>query len=298
MRIIKIEDFSQTKTKFDSDHKTSRKEKIQELIHYRYLLRNLVIRDIKARYKNSTLGIFWSLLNPLLMMTVYTILFTRLMKGAAIPNFPVFILIGLIPWQFLTGTLSSGTNVIITNASLVKKVYFPRILLPFSAILSNLVNFSFSLTLILIMLFVYRIGITVHILWVPAILFTQMIFMTGLVLILCSINTFYRDVSMILEVLTLAWFFLTPIFYPFEQLQERASILGMSFNAARVMRWVNPMASIIDGYRTVLWGNAEGGAPGSMDPLNLIRTFVTSLIILIIGYIVFSRTEHLFGERL
>ena len=96
----------------------------------------------------------------------------------------------------------------------------------------------------------------------------------------------------------MAWFFLTPIIYPLQQLQTQATLLGISFDAARVMRWVNPMASIIDGYRTVLWGNVDGGSPGGMDPLNLLRTFVTSLIILIIGYTVFSRTEHLFGERL
>ncbi len=298
MRLLKIDDFSQTTNKFDSEHKRSRKEKVKELIHYRYLLRNLVIRDLKARYKNSSLGIIWSLINPILMMIVYTVLFTILLKADRLPNYPVFILIGLVPWQFHTGTLSSGTSAIISNASLVKKVYFPRILLPLSTILSNLVNYLISFSLILILVFVFRIGITIHILWVPAILFTQLVFMTGLVLIFCSLNTFYRDVSLILDVLLTAWFFLTPIIYPLEDLQQQTSLLGLPFNAARVMRWVNPMASIVDGYRTVLWGNVDGGGPGSMDPLNLIRTLVTSLIVLFIGYIAFSRTEHLFGERL
>jgi lipopolysaccharide transport system permease protein len=294
----KMSNFSQQTTLFDSNQKRSRKDKLKELVHYRYLLRNLVIRDLKARYKNSVLGIFWSLLNPLLMMTVYTILFTKLLRGGGVPKYPVFILIGLIPWQFLTSTLSSGTNSIVANSSLVKKVYFPRILLPITAVLSNFVNFLFSITLIVVMLIIYRIDITIHVLWVPAILITQLIFMIGLVLTLSALHTFYRDVGMILNVVTLAWFFLTPIFYPFEQLQDRTSLMGLTIDVARLMRWLNPMASIIDGYRTVLWGNASGSGPGSMDPLNFFRTLITSLIILAIGYKVFSRTEHLFGERL
>jgi lipopolysaccharide transport system permease protein len=293
-----VKDISRLPVTFDSEVRRSQIEKIKEIFAYRYLLRNLVIRDLKARYKNSILGIFWNLLNPLLMMTVYTLLFTRLMLGNRVPSYPVFILIGLVPWQFLTGTLSGGVYAVVSNSSLVKKVYFPRILLPFSAVLSNLVNFLFSTTLVLVMLYIYGIGITIHALWIPIILLTQIIFMMGLVMILSALNTFYRDVAMILQVVNLAWFFLTPIFYPFEQLAERATLLGVSFNVPRVMRWVNPMASIIDGYRTVLWGGSDGSGPGPMDPLNLLRTLITSLIIFVIGYIVFNRTQHLFGELL
>ena len=283
---------------FDSDVKPSQLDKIKEIINHRYLLRNLVVRDLKARYKNSILGVFWNLLNPLLMMTVYTLLFTRLLAGTKLPNFPLFILIGLVPWQFLTGTLSGGVNAVIANASLVNKVYFPRILLPISALLSNFINFLFAASLILGMLYIYGIGLTIHALWVPAILLTQLVFMMGLVLLISALNTFYRDVGMILEVVMLAWFFLTPIFYPFEQLAKQATVAGLTFDVVRVMRWVNPMASIIDGYRTVLWGDASGSGPGPMDPLNLFRTLFTSTIVFAIGYVVFNRTQHLFGERL
>ena len=93
-------------------------------------------------------------------------------------------------------------------------------------------------------------------------------------------------------------FFLTPVFYPFERLGTRTEIWGFVFNQARLMRWVNPMASIVDGYRTVLWGNVGGNGPAAMDPLALLRTFVTAVLIFIIGYVVFSRSEHLFGEKL
>jgi len=283
---------------FDSDQPQSWQSKWRELVKYRYLLRNLVIRDLKARYKNSVLGILWSLLNPLLMMAVYTVLFTILIPNDNIHHYPVFILVALIPWNFLNGSLIAGTVSITNNAPLLKKVYFPRILLPMAALLSSFVNFLLSLVVLVVFLFIFDIGITIHALWVPAILVTQIVFTLGICLLLSTLHTFYRDVLMILEVGMLAWFFLTPVFYPFEWITEKALLMDIPFNAARVMRWLNPMASIVDGYRTVLWGNLGSAAPGSMDPLALLRTFVTAVLVFMVGYAVFARSEHLFGEKL
>ena len=283
---------------FDSDQPQSWQSKWRELVRYRYLLRNLVIRDLKARYKNSVLGILWSLLNPLLMMAVYTVLFTILIPNDNIHHYPVFILVALIPWNFLNGSLIAGTVSITNNAPLLKKVYFPRILLPMAALLSSFVNFLLSLVVLVVFLFIFDIGITIHALWVPAILVTQIVFTLGICLLLSTLHTFYRDVLMILEVGMLAWFFLTPVFYPFEWITEKALLMDIPFNAARVMRWLNPMASIVDGYRTVLWGNLGSAAPGSMDPLALLRTFVTAVLVFMVGYAVFARSEHLFGEKL
>lgn len=283
---------------FDSTLSPGWRSKWQELVRYRYLLRNLVVRDLKARYKNSVLGVLWSLLNPLLMMTVYTVLFTKLIPNDDIRHYPVFILVALIPWNFLNGSLTAATVSITNNAPLLKKVYFPRLLLPAAALLSNFVNYLLSLIVLVVFLFVFDIGMTVHALWVPAILITQIVFTLGLSLLLSTLHTFYRDVLMILEVGMLAWFFLTPVFYPFEWVTNQANLMGVPFDAARVMRWINPMASIVDGYRTVLWGNLGNQHPGSMDPLALLRTFVTAVLVLIIGYAVFARSEHLFGEKL
>jgi lipopolysaccharide transport system permease protein len=283
---------------FDSDQPQSWQSKWRELVKYRYLLRNLVIRDLKARYKNSVLGILWSLLNPLLMMAVYTVLFTILIPNDNIHHYPVFILVALIPWNFFNGSLIAGTVSITNNAPLLKKVYFPRILLPMAALLSSFVNFLLSLVVLVVFLFIFDIGITIHALWVPAILVTQIVFTLGICLLLSTLHTFYRDVLMILEVGMLAWFFLTPVFYPFEWITEKALLMDIPFNAARVMRWLNPMASIVDGYRTVLWGNLGSAAPGSMDPLALLRTFVTAVLVFMVGYAVFARSEHLFGEKL
>jgi ABC-type polysaccharide/polyol phosphate export permease len=270
----------------------------QELIKYRSLLKNLVIRDLKARYKNSLFGILWSLLNPLGLMVVFAILFTVLGRNGGNRQYPVFVLVGIMPWQFFTGALMSGTVAIVADTPLVKKVYFPRELLPLASLLSNLINFLLAFIVLVVFLYIFDLGLTVHALWVPIILLTQLIFTLGLVLLLCTFTVFYRDLLLILNVVLTAWFFLTPIFYSFDFFGDSAVLLGITFNPARVMRWVNPMASIIDSYRTVLWGAADSSGAVSMDPLLLLRTLVTSLIIFIIGYGVFLRFEYLFGEKL
>ena len=284
--------------RFDSADLQTMSGKLRELYAYRYLLKNLVIRDLKVRYKNSFLGVIWSLLHPLLMMTVYTLLFTVLIPNESLPKYPIFILVALIPWQFHTGSMNSGVHSITGNAAIIKKVYFPRILLPTATMLSNLVNLLLASIVLLVLLFAFGVGLSIHALWVPLILLTQIIFMLGLSYLLSTLQTFYRDTAMILEVGLLAWFFLTPVFYPFERFGDQAEVWGFAFNPARLMRWVNPMASIVDGYRTVLWGNVGGNGPATMDPLPLLRTFVTAVLIFIIGYVVFSRSEHLFGEKL
>jgi ABC-type polysaccharide/polyol phosphate export permease len=273
-------------------------EKLKETFRYRYLLKNLVVRDVKVRYKNSILGILWSLLNPLLMMLVYTILFTILIPNGGIRFFPIFILVGLIPWNFFSNTVMTGTGSVTGNSSLVKKVRFPLLLLPTSALLAQLVNFLLAFLVLVVFLFVAGIGLTVHALWVPVLVILQMIFMQGIIMMLSPIHVFYRDVMEILSVGLMAWFFLTPVFYPFEQLGDSATIMGITFNPAVVMRWLNPMASLIDGYRTVLWGTVDSQGPGSMDIVYMIRTAITIIPVFIIGFIVFNRLEHTFAEKL
>jgi ABC-type polysaccharide/polyol phosphate export permease len=270
----------------------------REVFRYRWLLQNLVKRDVKVRYRNSVLGIIWSLLNPLLMMLVFSLIFGKLMPREDIRLYPIFFLVALLPWQFFTGSLISGTVSTRTSSNMIKKIYFPRELLPTSALLSNMVNFMLAFIVLAVFLYASGIGITVHALWVPAILVTQLIFMLGLALILSALNVFYRDVIMILDVLLLAWFFLTPILYPLEWLGTEQTIMGITFDPAVVMRWINPMASIVDGYRTVLWGTMYSDGPVSMDPIYLLRTFVTALVVFIVGYLIFARLKHLFAEKL
>jgi ABC-type polysaccharide/polyol phosphate export permease len=271
---------------------------IRDVIRYRYLLQNLVKRDLKVRYRNSILGVLWSLLNPLFMMLVFSLIFGKLIPREDIPHYPVFFLVGLLPWNFFSGSILSGTVSITSNAPLIKKVFFPRILLPGASLLSNLVNFLLAFIVLVIFLYASGIGLTIHALWLPVLLFTHLLFILGLVLILSTVYVFYRDVVMILDVVMLAWFFLTPSMYPLDWLGEPRTIMNITVSPAVVMRWLNPMASIIDGYRTVLWGTMGSNGPASMDPIYLLRTLVTAAVIFFIGFSSFTRTQHLFGEKL
>jgi lipopolysaccharide transport system permease protein len=271
---------------------------LRESIRYRSLLYNLTKTHLKVRYRNSVLGVLWSLLNPLLMMLVFSIIFGKLMPREDIRQYSVFFLVGLLPWQFFSGGLMSSTVSATNNSPMIKKIYFPRELLPTSAMLTNLVNFGLAFIVLVVFLYASGLGLTIHALWVPVILVTQMLLILGLGMFLSALNVFYRDVLMILDVLLLAMFFMTPIIYPLEWLGTEQTIMGITFEPAVVMRWLNPMASIIDGYRTVLWGTTTSAGPVAMDPIYLARTFVTCLIIFVAGYLFFGRLQHLFAEKL
>ena len=271
---------------------------LKESLRYRYLLYNLVRRDVKVRYRNSILGVIWSLLNPLLMMLVFTLVFGKFMPNEGVRAYPIFVLAGLLPWQFFSGTMLTGTTSVTGGAPMIRKIYFPRELLPTSAVFSSLVNFLLAFVVLIVFIYISGIGLTIYALWVPVLLVTQMIFMLGLVLGLSAVNVFYRDVMMILDVVLLAWFFLTPVVYPLEWLGTEQTVMGITFEPAVVMRWLNPMASIIDGYRTVLWGTTTSAGPVSMDPVYLGRTFLTGLICLVVGYLFFARFQHTFAEKL
>ena len=264
--------------------------RMAELIGYRELIRNLVVRDLKVRYKNSVLGILWSLLNPLLMMTVLTVVFT-VMTPSNIPNFPVFVLCGLLPWNFFSASMTAATGSIVENAPLVKKVYFPREILPLSVVFSNLVNFLIALIVLFAMIAVFRVKLTAWVLLLPLIIFIQVMFTAGMTLVLSTLNVFYRDTKIIVEVGMLAWFFVTPVFYPIDKLPHNYLLWGINID---VWRWVcilNPMASLVAAYRDVLfYGRLVG-------PDFLFRTFVTALVILIGGYLVFIRYSRVFGEE-
>jgi ABC-type polysaccharide/polyol phosphate export permease len=255
--------------------------RVGEVVQYRELIRNLVLRDLKARYKNSVLGFAWSLLNPLLMMLVFTVLFTFLMR-VNIPNFPVFVLIGILAWNLTTGSVIGSVNSIVGNGHLIKKVYFPREVLPISTVLSNLVNFLLATIVLVAMLLVFRVELSLLVLYFPLIVFIQVLFLCGLALFLSSLNVFFRDTGVIMEVLILAWFFLTPVFYNIEDLAGRF---------ARLMYIVNPMASIISSYRVVLLYNSTPAWDF------LARTFVTALLFFLGGYWFFLRQAPLLAEE-
>ncbi|MHB1004359.1 MAG: ABC transporter permease [Chloroflexota bacterium] len=255
---------------------------LREAVRYRELVRNLVVRDLKVRYRSSVLGFMWCLLNPLLMMAVFTIVFTVLMRSS-IQNFPVFILIGILSWNLHSSAVVGAAGSIVGNSSLIMKVYFPRELLPIATVLSNTVNFLLALLALVGVIIVFQVHISSSLLFLPVILLTQVIFATGLGLFLAALTVFYRDVGIILDTAMLAWFFLTPVFYRLEDLFP---------DYARLMYIANPMASIISAYRDVLY---YGGMPG-LDFLT--RTFATSVVVLTVGWLYFRHNARRFGEEL
>ncbi|MCL5256548.1 MAG: ABC transporter permease [Chloroflexi bacterium] len=258
-----------------------------ELFQYRELVKNLVIRDLKVRYKSSVLGFFWSLLNPLLMMVVFYVVFTVLMPRG-IPNFPLFILSALLPWNFFANSVTGSLRSIVDNANVIKKVNFPHEVLPISVVLANLVNFLLSLPILVILMIAFRAPFTLWLLYLPVIIAIEVVFLVGLAITLSCLNVFFRDTQVIVEVMLMAWFFFTPIFYRMEDLAQTWNGLDVR----RLMYIANPMASITESFRLIFYS----GAPP--DPSFLFRTFVTSCAVLAIGYLVFLRAGRSFVEEL
>lgn len=265
--------------------------RIRELVQYRELVKNLVVRDLKVRYKNSILGVLWSLLNPLLMTLVFTVVFTIMLPASGVESYPVFFMSGFLPWSFMAGSVISATGSIVGNAHLIKKVYFPREILPLTPMLANLVNFLISMVVLFGLMAVFGVRFTPAIVMLPLIVLAEMMFIAGLSFLLATANVFYRDTEHILEILMQAWFFLTPIFYQITILPENAQILGMTVNVQLWSRRLNPMASLVASYRDVLYRGNFTGADF------FLRTLLTCFLMLVIGYLVFCRFSRAFGEE-
>ena len=271
--------------------------RLRELLRYRDLIQNLVMRDLKVRYKSSVLGFLWSLLNPLLLMLVFTVVFTVMMPNADIPKFPVFLLCALLPWNFFSSAMMGAVNSIVYNGSLIKKVYFPREIMPISVVLSTFVNFLLSLPVLFIFLAIFQVPFTIWLIYLPVIMIVQVVFAIGVALVLATLNVFYRDTAVILEVVLQAWFFLTPIFYPAEFLPEWRTVLGIALPVRRLTYILNPMASIVASYRSVLYGFTNGAPPAPPAWDFFSRTVVTAVVCFLIGYAIFIRHSWRFGEE-
>ena len=271
--------------------------KLAELWAYRELIRNMVRRDLKARYKNSILGYFWSLLNPLLTMLIFWLVFSVLLRND-IPMFPVFLLVALLPWNFAVTAVSSGMRSILDNAHLVKKVYFPREILPITVVLANLVNYLLALPVMFAVMAGVQLSQVGHLqfswtfAFLPVILMIQIIFLIGATLLLSTIAVFFRDTTHIIDIFIQLWIFLTPVFYSLDTVTR-----GNVF-AAKAVRWLNPMASLIDFYRDILYGQAINPSPGLPALDGVFRTLFTALVIFAIGSYVFHRNSPRFGEEL
>jgi homopolymeric O-antigen transport system permease protein len=269
-------------------------EHLRQVLHYRELIRSLAMRDLKVRYRNSLLGFFWAWGNPLLMTAVFTTVF-KILLNTPVPRYPLFILTGWLVWGFTTNAINDGTGSIVSNSNLVKKIYFPREVLPASSVLANAANFLLALPLILALIVFFQINVPPPLLlYLPVIFISQLALVMGVTYVVSAVNVFYRDTSVIIGVILQAWFFLTPVFYPVQFLTGEWNGIDL----ARLMYIANPMASIIESYRSIFYGSIQGGPPGPPNLEFLVRTLLTSFAILAAGYVIFLRFSQRFGEEL
>ncbi|HWP47978.1 MAG TPA: ABC transporter permease [Candidatus Limnocylindrales bacterium] len=260
--------------------KTSLGQDCKEILAHRQIIKNFVGRDLKIKYQRSILGFFWTLLNPLLMVVIYTLVFSKILQFN-IPFYPIFILSGLLPWNFFSQSLSMGSRSITDNSGLINQVSFPLEILTLSTILSILVDFIVELGLLMGILFIMDWNLSPAMLFLPILIVIEFILILGISLILATLNVFFRDVQHIISILLTAWFFLTPIFYTFESVPP----------PYRPLYKLNPMAGIIAAFRDILYYDRFP----ALD--FLIYPGIVSLVTFLAGYLIFKGFKGVFPEE-
>jgi len=249
---------------------------IRKIAQYHELLYFLFVREVKAKYKQTVLGVAWSLLQPLSLMVVFTVVFSLFARlpSDGVP-YALFSYCALVPWQFFAGVLGRGAGSLLSNQVLVQKVYFPRELIPLSVVAAAVVDFAIGVALFMILLWFYSISVGVMTLLVLPVFLIQCVFVIGLIFLLAPMNVFYRDIGFIIPVAIQLMMFATPIIYPLSIVPERF----------RPYYILNPMAGIIEGYRRILLHQA---AP---DWTSLGVAVIISLAVFALGFAYFKRVE-------
>ena len=253
----------------------------KEIYNYRELLKSNVKKEIRGRYKNSILGIFWSFLNPLFQLLVYSVIFGSLLASGD-STYPIYICVALIPWTYFTTTVSASSFTIIGNADIIKKVYFPREILPISVNTSGAVNFIISSIIILAFTIFSGIGLSYYVFLYPLVLLIQYVLQLGIAFVLSSITVYFRDLEHIIGIVLMAMFYGTPIVYKLEQLPAKLQILMN----------LNPMTHIINAYRAIFYYKTLP----DFKALGILASL--SIIFLIIGYLIFKKLQKGFAEEL
>lgn len=253
---------------------------------YRGLIQTLVVRDLKARYRGSVLGFFWSFFNPLLLMGVYTFVFTVIMPGthpADIQPYGLFFFCGILPWTWFSSSLSESANVLISGGNLIKKVLFPAEVLPIVSVLANLVHFLLGLPILAALLVYYQRPLDpIELLWFPVIVLVQFLFTTGIALLLAALTVHFRDIKDILANLLTFWFFATPIIYPM------SAAPGVGKQALNF----NPFTHLAISYQEILF------YPGPFGHWKWLMALAgASLLVFIGGYFLFDRLRDSFAEE-
>ncbi len=252
----------------------------KRLYNYRELLKTSISKEIRGKYKNSFLGILWSFLNPLLQIAVYALVFPLIMQTN--DNYVIFLVCGLIPWLFFSTAINKAAFTIIENGGIIKKVYFPREILPISVVTSECINFIISTVIILIFILITGYGFSWNIIFYPIILLIQFVITLSFSFLLSAITVYVRDLAHFVGVALQLLFYATPICYA-------------SGRIPADYQWImkfNPMAYIIDGYRAIFYDKTIP----NFSELNLI--FIVGIILCIINYMIFNKLQKGFAEQL
>ncbi len=256
--------------------------RLGELWRFRELLYFLVWRDVKVRYKQTVIGAAWAIIQPFTTMIVFSLFFGGL---AGIPSdglpYPLFSYTALVPWTFFAAGLANASNSLVGNANLIKKIYFPRLVIPISAVLSNAVDFCLAFGVLVIMLIGYGILPTANIIFLPFFVLLALITALGVGLWLSAMNVQFRDIRYVVPFLTQVWLFITPIAYPSSLIQN---------DVLRTIYALNPMAGVVEGFRWALLGTQT--APSSL----LAVSTLAAILLLVSGLFYFRRMEKTFAD--
>lgn len=257
-------------------------KKIKEIYGYREMIFSLVKRDLRGRYKASVLGFLWTFINPLCQILVYTFVFQFIMR-TGIEQFSVYLISGMIPWIFFSTAVSGGTMCIKNQSEMVKKIYFPREVLPISFVTSAFVNMLFCFIMIFLVIVVSGRGFNVvALLFLPLVMIIEYIMALGFTFIVSGLTIYFRDMEHIVGVIMMAWIYLTPIMYSVEMVPERL----------RSVYYINPMTPVIQAYQEILYYEQIP------QMKTLLLSGVFGVVILFVGAIAFKHMERNFAEEM
>jgi lipopolysaccharide transport system permease protein len=257
--------------------------KLRDLWEYRELLYFLTWRDIKVRYKQTALGAAWAVLQPVLTMVVFSLFFGKLAKVPSdnIP-YPIFSFAALVPWTFFAYGLSQSANSLVGSQNLIKKVYFPRLTIPISSVLSGVVDFAIAFGILLLMMPLYGVWPTANVVWLPLFLLLAFVTSLGVGLWLSALNVEYRDIRYVVPFITQFWMFATPIAY--------SSSLLDKYPMWKTLYGLNPLVGVVEGFRWALLGTHT--RPGLMVLVSALSAFA----VLVSGAFYFRRMEKNFAD--
>jgi lipopolysaccharide transport system permease protein len=257
-------------------------EMVREQAEYVELLRALINRDLSLRYRNAVMGFGWAVFTPLLQVIIFTLVFTRVAPLDAGMPYPVYAYAGLLVWTMSASALRAAASSLTSHPDLVTKVYFPREVLPFSAVVVALFDFAVASVVMGLMMAYYDVGVGWSLLLLPIVVVVQVAFTAGLALLVAAAHLFYADVKYVFELVLIVWMFASSVLYPVDRV---GGGLGV------VMRF-NPMTPIIDAYRDVVLRNTLP------PPGPFLAVAVVALLTLVVGWVVFHRAEFRFAEEI